>query len=281
MKSHLRGILIAATLSIVVACSDQANSPTDSSTSQQGVASPTASAQTQDKSCQFTIGFDVWEPYQYIGLGKEVKGMDIELVNMVADKLNCGIEYRQDSWGNLLSLLKAGKIDMVLGASITEERKAFALFSEAYRSEEFLLYIRAEEVHKHRQASVVDFVLDNNKIGTIGEYYYGEELSGLMDDEKYGKQFQPVFMGEINLARLLDGDIDGFLEDSFVGASLVRRKGLAKYITPHQAKISTGDVYVMFSRATISPQKVNDFNQALIELKNNGDYDKLVTKYSE
>lgn len=281
MKSHLRGILIAATLSIVVACSDQADNQTDSNTSQQGAASQTASAQTQDKSCQFTIGFDVWEPYQYIGLGKEVKGMDIELVNMVASKLNCGIEYRQDSWGNLLSLLKAGKIDMVLGASITEERKAFALFSEAYRSEEFLLYIRAEEVHKHRQASVVDFVLDNNKIGTIGEYYYGEELSGLMDDEKYGKQFQPVFMGEINLARLLDGDIDGFLEDSFVGASLVRRKGLAKYITPHQAKISTGDVYVMFSRATISSEKVNDFNQALIELKNNGDYDKLVAKYSE
>ena len=281
MKSHLHGILIAATLSIVVACSDQANNPTDSSTSQQVAASQTAIAQTQDKSCQFTIGFDVWEPYQYIGLGKEVKGMDIELVNMVANKLNCGIEYRQDSWGNLLGELKAGKIDMVLGASITEERKAFALFSEAYRSEEFLLYIRAEEVHKHRQASVVDFVLENNKIGTIGEYYYGEELSGLMDDDKYGKQFQPVFIGEINLARLLDGDIDGFLEDSFVGASLMRRKGLAKYITPHQAKISTGDVYVMFSRATISSEKVNDFNQALVELKNNGDYDKLVAKYSE
>lgn len=281
MKLPLRGILIAIALSLVVACSEQASNQSDANQSKQIAQSEPSSTQTQSRSCQFTMGFDVWEPYQYIGLGKAVKGMDIELVQMVADKLNCGITYRQDSWGNLLNLLKAGKIDMVLGASITDERKAFALFSEPYRSEEFLLYIRAEDVHKHRQASVVDFVLDNNKIGTIGEYYYGNELSSLMDDEKYGKQFQPVFMGEINLARLLDGDIDGFLEDSFVGASLVRRKGLAKYITPHQAKISTGDVYVMFSRATVAPEKVNQFNQALIELKNNGDYDRLVSKYSD
>lgn len=280
MKLRLRGILITVALSLVVACSEQANNQTDGEQSKQDKQTQLSSSQAQ-KSCQFTMGFDVWEPYQYIGLGKAVKGMDIELVQMVADKLNCGITYRQDSWGNLLNLLKAGKIDMVLGASITDERKVFALFSEPYRSEEFLLYIRAEDVHKHRQASVVDFVLDNNKIGTIGEYYYGRELSDLMDDDKYSKQFHPVFMGEINLARLLDGDIDGYLEDSFVGASLVRRKGLAKYITPHQAKISTGEVYVMFSRATVSPEKVTDFNQALVELKNNGDYDRLVSKYSD
>ena len=278
MKFLWRGVLIAAAFSVISACSDQAS--TDKADSQdKGLSSSTTHGKTT--SCQLTMGFDVWEPYQYIGLGRKVQGMDIELIQMVAERLNCNIEYQQDSWGNLLNLLKVGKIDLVLGASITDERKTFALFSEPYRSEEFVLYIRADEVHKHRQASVVDFVLDNNKIGTIGEYYYGQELSSLMDDKKYGQLFYPVFMGEINLARLLDGDIDGFLEDSFVGASLVRRKGLAKYITPHQAKIKTGDVYVMFSRTSVKPQMVSKFNQALVALKKSGEYDRLVEKYSQ
>lgn len=284
MRKYWRVFLIASIVSLVASCgqSESTSSAKDSSPSSQTKTAVAEQAESKPSyDCELTIGFDVWEPYQYVGFGREVQGLDVELIQMVAERLSCKVKYQQDSWGNLLVLLKSGKIDLVLGASITDERKTYALFSEPYRSEEFLLYIRAEEEHKYRQASVVDFVLDGKKIGIIGEYFYGDELSSLMDDEKYGSSFKSAFMGEINLARLLDGDIDGFLEDSFVGASLVRRKGLGKYITPHQAKISTGDVYVMFSRASVKPELVGDFNKALLELKNTGEYDKLVNKYSQ
>jgi polar amino acid transport system substrate-binding protein len=277
--------LIACTVTVVGACSPQPRTSTaDTAPSSDKVVSEVAKtppAKTQPRTCKFTMGFDVWEPYQFIGFGRKIQGLDIELINLVAEELNCDVEYKQESWGNLLSLLKAGEIDFVLGASITEERKAFAHFSEPYRSEEFQLYIRADEEHKYRQATVADFVRGNHKLGTIGEYYYGEELSGLMDDDKFAKLFKPAFMGEINLARLIDGDIDGFLEDSFVGASLIRRKGLDKYIAAHQAKISTGDVYVMFSRSAVKPEVVSEFNSALRAIKSNGAYDRLVTKYSD
>lgn len=287
MKKNWRIYLVACAVSVVAACSPQTKTSGSANTasSDKAVAevakTPAPAAKAQPRSCKFTMGFDVWEPYQFIGFGREVQGMDIELINLVAEKLKCDVEYKQDSWGNLLSLLKAGEIDFVLGASITEERKAFALFSEPYRSEEFQLYIRADEEHKYRQASVADFIRDNHKLGTIGEYFYGDELSNLMDDDKYASLFIPAFMGEINLARLIDGDIDGFLEDSFVGASLIRRKGLDKYIAAHQAKINTGDVYVMFSRVKVKPEVVDDFNTALRSIKNNGEYDKLVQKYAD
>jgi len=285
MNKQWQKYLLAAAVAMVSACSPQSSAPPVSEQPQVAANASDGMAEQSPakskRSCQFTMGFDVWEPYQYIGLGRKVQGLDIELVQMVAEKLECDIKYQQDSWGNLLSLLKVGKIDLVLGASITDERKTFSLFSEPYRSEEFQLYIRADEEHKHRQASVVDFVLEGNKLGTIGEYYYGNELSNLMDDQKYAKLINPAFMGEINMARLLDGDIEGFLEDSFVGATLIRRKGLEKYITAHQAKISTGDVYVMFSRASVKPELVAKFNKVLKSIKSNGDYDKLIYKYSQ
>lgn len=285
MKKSWRILLVASVVTLLGACgAEQKSDPkpsksaeTTSAATTQTSAKPVAQA---PRTCKFTMGFDVWEPYQYIGFGREIQGMDVELIEMIAEKLNCDVEYKQDSWGNLLAMLKVGKIDFVLGASVTEERKKFALFSEPYRIEEFQLYVRADEEHRHRQATIADFVREDHKVGTIGEYFYGDELTDLMDSEKFSGLFKPAFMGEINVARLIDGDIDGFIEDSFVGASLIRRKGLEKYVAPHQAKISTGDVYVMFSKATIKPERVSEFNDALRSIKNDGEYDKLIQKYS-
>jgi polar amino acid transport system substrate-binding protein len=278
-------------VSLLTACSPQTkdsatkSSNDDMASTPAGVTTTTsaipATAKKTERTCKFTMGFDIWEPYQFIGFGRQVQGMDIELINLVAERMNCDVSYNQDSWGNLLAQLKVGKIDFVLGASITDERKSYALFSDAYRSEVFQLYIRADEEHRYRQASVVDFVKDNHKLGIIGEYFYGDELTQLMDSEQYGALFKPAFMGEINLARLIDGDIDGFMEDSFVGASLIRRKGLEKYIAAHGTKISTGEVYVMFSKATVTEAVVTEFNNALRMIKSNGEFDKLVQKYAE
>ncbi len=284
MKKNWRIILAAGLVTLLFGCGSE--SKPEAKGQMGDKAAPAASKvsaqadKTAPRSCQLTMGFDVWEPYQFIGFGREIQGLDVELIEMIADKLDCDVQYQQDSWGNLLSLLKGGKIDFVLGASMTEDRKAYALFSDPYRSEEFQLYVRADEEHNHRQASVVDFVKDNNSLGIIGGYYYGDELTAMMDDDKYAGLFNSAFMGEINVARLIDGDIDGFLEDSFVGASLIRRKGLERYVTPHQASIKTGDVYVMFSKATIKPDMLQRFNAALKEIKSNGQYDKLVNKYS-
>ncbi|MFT5162142.1 MAG: polar amino acid transport system substrate-binding protein [Alteromonadaceae bacterium] len=279
MNLNWRMTLFGCAVTLLAACSPQKQ--TNKAATETAPKAAAAKQAAQPRSCKFTMGFDVWEPYQFIGFGRKVQGLDIELINMVAEELDCDVDYKQDSWGNLLGQLKEGKIDFVLGASITEERKSFALFSDAYRSEEFQLYIRAEEEHSYRQASVVDFVRDNHKLGIINEYFYGDELTGLMDDAQFADRFKPTFMGEINLARLIDGDIDGFLEDSFVGASLIRRKGLEKRITPHQATIHTGDVYVMFSKLSIKPAMVNRFNGAMSNIKNNGKYDQLIQKYSD
>ncbi|MCJ8273851.1 MAG: transporter substrate-binding domain-containing protein, partial [Psychrosphaera sp.] len=150
-QKNWRIYLIACTVTVVAACSPQTKTSTaqNEQTSDKVVSevAKTSPAKAQPRTCKFTMGFDIWEPYQFIGFGRKVQGLDIELINLAAEQLNCDVEYKQESWGNLLSLLKAGEIDFVLGASITEERKAFAHFSEAYRSEEFQLYIRADEEH--------------------------------------------------------------------------------------------------------------------------------------
>lgn len=99
-------------------------------------------ALAEKNNCKLTLGFDSWEPYQYMDIGNKVRGLDIDLLRMVAKRMSCNIEYSQGPWIKLLARLKAGEIDILLGASKTEKREKFAFFSDPYRSEQFTLYVR-------------------------------------------------------------------------------------------------------------------------------------------
>jgi polar amino acid transport system substrate-binding protein len=85
----------------------------------------------------------------------------------------------------------------------------------------------------------------------------------------------------MNMARLLDEDIDGLLEDRFVAASILRRKGLEALIKPHHITLGNNDVYVMFSKASIEEQLVAEFNRGLATIKQNGLYLQIVQRYQD
>lgn len=124
------------------------------------------------------------------------------------------------------------------------------------------------------------FVTAGHKVGVVNEYFYGDEVATIYADEALRDKLVGALISELNMARLLDEEIDGLLEDSFVGASILRRKGLDKYIQPHNISLGNADVFVMFSKASVDEQQVQQFNQALAKLRSNGAYDKLMEKYS-
>lgn len=229
--------------------------------------------------CSLKIGFDVWEPYQYLDVNHTVQGLDIELVSAVTESMNCQVEYVQGTWVTLLEALKNGEVDMLLGASKTQAREEFAFFSMPYRMEEFALYIRTDDPTRAAYPDIDTFIQNGSKIGVVSDYFYGQKVSDLLDNPDTAQNFVFGIMGELNIARLLDMDIDGFLEDSFVGASILRRKALHEYIVAHGYTIKTGDIYVMFSRASVDEQTLTSFNQAMTAFKASSAYVEIVAKY--
>ncbi len=228
--------------------------------------------------CKLTLGYDSWEPYQYLDIGNEVKGLDIDLLLMVAKRMPCDVEYSQGPWIDLLAQLRNGEIDILLGASKTKKREQFAMFSEPYRTEQFSLYVRKEDKAALNLKSFNDFIEKGKKFGVVDDYFYGDELNELRDNDK-NDQFVSAIIGEMNIARLLDDNIDAFFEDNIVGASMIRRKGLSSLIVPHSLSITTGDVYVMFSRKSVSPETITDFNRGLNEVIKSGEYEALLSLY--
>lgn len=259
---------------------------TPSETQNSAVITPTAVAkvagtptETPPEPCQLKLGFESWEPYQYVGLEQQASGLDIEIIQAVAGRMNCTLVMQHGTWQDLLGQFRQGQLDLLLGASKTISREAFALFSEPYRAEQFQLFVRKEDAAKYNFDSVAEMVAAKHKVGLISDYYYGQQISALYSDELMRPQFVESTMSEQNIAVLLDEQVDAVLEDSYVGAAIIRRKGLEQQVQSHSITLPETPIYVMFSKSTVLPAQVSSFNQALQQLKDSGDYQQLLSKY--
>ena len=268
MKTYM--LLVVVVFVLLISCKPAVQ--------QAAVPTPEPEPASDTVACSFTMGIDAWEPYQYMTVGNAVAGLDVELVQNIVTDMGCKLDVVQGSWLELLTLLREGKVDFVLGASKTEERESFAYFSAPYRQERFQLYVRKDQVNLP-YTDLKAFVSAGHKVGVVNEYYYGGEVSDLYADDSLRNKFVGAIISELNMARLLDEEIDGLLEDSFVGASILRRKGLDKYIQPHSISLGASDVYVMFSQQSVSAEQVEQFNAGLAQLRDSGRYNQIVDKY--
>lgn len=238
-----------------------------------------AQSETPAQACTLKLGFEAWEPYQYVDMDQKAAGLDIELMHAVAKEMNCEIVTQQGTWVELIAGLKAGEVDLLLGASKTEAREEYAFFSAPYRKEQFVLFVRSMDVASLPQNTISDFLTDGKKLGIVSEYFYGDELAQLYSDEKLKPHFVEASLSELNLARLMDEDIDGMLEDRIVAASMIRRKGLDKKISPSSITLGDNDVYVMFSKKSTDESKVSAFNAAMATIRENSVYDTIMARY--
>ena len=230
--------------------------------------------------CHLSMGWDPWAPYQYINPEDEVKGLEIDLVNAMAREVGCDISFVQDNWMNLLNGIRDGRIDLLGGATKTESRESYAIFSDNYRNESFHLYVRSDDIEKFADKSLLELLEGEFRLGITEDYVYGDQVSALLDDEKFSTKLLTVPIPEVNYYNLTQNVIDGFLEDPFVAAYTIRRKGLQGQIRSESIAIHSGDVAIMFSRKSVKPETVEAFNKALAKIKESGEYQKILEKYS-
>ena len=229
--------------------------------------------------CNLTMGWDPWEPYQYLSLDDEVKGLEVDLISAMANEAGCDITFVQDSWMNLLAGIRNGNIDMLGGATKTNSREKFARFSNSYRHESFLLYVRAGEPAEYADRSLKELLEDGFRLGITQDYIYGEQVNAIQDDENLSSKLVSVPITEVNYYNLTQGHIDGFLEDPFVAAFTIKRKGLQGQIEALDIEIHSGDVSIIFSKESVTQETVEAFNNALVKLEESGQYEKILARY--
>ena len=229
--------------------------------------------------CNLKMGWDPWEPYQYLSPDDDVRGLEVDLIGAMANKAGCDLTFVQDNWMNLLAGIRSGSVDLLGGATKTASRAEFAYFSDSYRHESFSLYIRPDESDKYADKSLLELLEGGFMLGVTQDYLYCPQINALQDDERFSSQFVRVPITEVNYYNLTQGHIDGFLEDPFVASFTIRRKGLQGQIEPLALEISSGDVSIIFSQESVEEETVQAFNMALAKIRETGEYEQILAKY--
>lgn len=261
----------------VVAGCEQQTEPTE-----QAAADPrseTATEQEQER-CRLTMGWDPWEPYQYRDVQGEVTGLDLDIARAAAKAAGCELRFTEGAWMELLAGVKDGEIDMLAGATRTPGREEFAEFTAPYRTERYQVYASADadallaidSVQALRDAGV--------RVGVVAEYYYGEEISELLDELEAEGRLVEAPVAELNYTRLHDGEIDVFIDDPFVAARIVRSRRIAD-IAPTRIGIETADVAFMLSRASVTPENIGRFREGLETIREQGQLDEIISSYRD
>ncbi len=252
--------------------------PAPAETRDTAPAAPPAPAKPAAVACTLTMGWDPWEPYHYLEPGGEERGLDVELVRAIASHAGCEVDFVRDSWANLLRRVADGDVDLITGATRTDERDAYALFSDPYRQEAFVLFTRTADAGRFGTGMLANKLAAGMRIGVTDAYVYGDDVEALRDNPDFADQFVSAEIGETNVTRLVNGDIDGFLEDRFVAAAILRRKGLEADIAGDLV-VTSSDVRLMFSRASVEPDLVERINDSMGALRGSGEFDAIQARY--
>lgn len=229
--------------------------------------------------CVLTLGWDPWEPYHFIGANGDVRGLDIELVKAIAEGAGCSLEFLQGNWASLLRLVQVGELDLLVGATRTPEREEFAWFSDPYREEAFMLFVRAGEKKRYAGRDLEELLAEGFRLGVTQGYIYDPYITRLQSNPDLHGQFVEAAVGELNFTHLLDFRIDGFIEDPYVATAIERRRGWTERIEALELVFTSGPVHILFSHATVDESLVGLFNRSLEELHATGEYESILNRY--
>jgi polar amino acid transport system substrate-binding protein len=240
----------------------------------------------QQESKVLRSGWYQWDPYQYEVVKRELKhltGLDVQLLKAIFGKMGYELQIDPVSWRQHQEDVKDGKRDIAGGAFRSKERDMYAYYSMPYRSERDMLYVRKDEQQKFKFNTAAELVktLESGsyKLGVIDGYFYGAPLMQYINDPKNAGKIVKVKDDRENFTNLLEHKIDAFPIDHLVGATLGWRHGWQKQVVELPNPVFEDSIHVLFSKKTTTPELVERFNQALLQMQNSGEYNEVMRDY--
>lgn len=220
-----------------------------------------------NEECHLKYGWADWAPLQYINASNQLTGVQIDLVRTVSQLVGCKIEYIKLPWTQIIQRLESGEIDFTANATENETRKKFAYFSVPYRRDTFSFWVKKENLSRYNKDSVEEIMTSGMQLGLISNQLYSPEIERWIAHPVYGKNIS--YSDEIDelLQQLQADKVDAIVEDAYIIAFRKRANGFSKNITNLSIKTFGYEVAFMFSKKTISKNRVEEFNQALRNLK--------------
>lgn len=215
-----------------------------------------------------TVGiYPYMPPYQYYENGN-LKGFEIELISEITKRMNKKIEFVETNYkyGNYI-VARSGTVDVSISAiTKTASREKDSIYSELYmNSYSSLVCVDS------KYSRLADF--NGKKIGIVDDTVYvdhAESYKKSVDFEivKYYNYY------DLNSA-LLNGEVDAILADYFVCNYFKKNDDDLKIL-------ENTDIHYFGMVSSIGNEDlINNIDEVLMNMYNDGSYEKLRLKYFE
>ncbi|MDT2595831.1 amino acid ABC transporter substrate-binding protein/permease [Enterococcus dongliensis] len=208
-------------------------------------------------------------PFEYKDSDGEYKGIDVDLLKRIAELQGFNIEFKFIGFSSAMQALESGQADgMIAGMTITDERKANYDFSDPYFQSGIQLAVAKDNKDiKHYK---------DLKGKTVGAKV-GTESADFLEAHKkeYGYTIKSFDAADQLYDALKVGSIDAMMDDYPVIGYAVKQGQELK--TPIKREV--GGEYGFAVKKGQNPELSAMFTEGLKELKQTGEYDKIIDRY--
>ncbi len=233
---------------------------------------------------EFVIGLNERDVYRFKNEQNKWAGIDIELINAIANKTPYTFKYIEMTWPRVLKSVERGEIDIALSTSVTEDREKYALFSnEPFRYSLHMLFVRKSKLKSFKSVSKLsDLINAPVTIGALRGAIYSDAYQHLLNNDAFKSRIAFIDNDKRMPNFVLKGRVDGYIESEIEGkAYLTKNPAFEKEIVPfiYLNKEDNISGKLMFSKKTVSQDTVDIFDVALKEIHESGEYQAIMSKY--
>jgi polar amino acid transport system substrate-binding protein len=223
----------------------------------------------QAKGKHYTIATDTtFAPFEFREGGKLV-GIDMDIVNAIAKSQDFDIDIQSLGFNAALQALSSNQASGVIaGMSITDERKQIYDFSDPYFQSGVQMAVAKNDTSITKYADLKGKNV-TAKTGSEGESY-AKSVAG-----KYGFTVKSVDQSATMYEMVKSGNAAAVFDDYPVLAYGISQNNGLKAVTP---KVPEGSYGFAVNKGK-NPELLAAFNVGLKELRDSGQYDKILTRY--
>lgn len=211
-------------------------------------------------------------PYEYI-VGDQVKGIDMDIAQAIADKLGRELEIMNMDFDGALLAVQQGRVDFVAaGVSVDEDRAKVMDFSDNYVDSTEVVVVNAKEsaVTEPTAEQLNDKVVGVQQ-GNIADLWVSNADNTQPSEVRRYTKFAQAALD------LTNGKIDCIVMDEMPAKELVAS-------SDGELKILDGDP-LFVDQYAIAVQKgntemLNVINEVIAELKESGKLDEIIASHS-
>ncbi|MBT2570620.1 transporter substrate-binding domain-containing protein [Planococcus sp. ISL-110] len=271
MKKFSFLLLLLALIIVVAACtqeSEQSEEESGAAGEEQTVENEEGAMSTEDQT--YAVGIDTsYAPFEF-QKGGEYTGIDIELMNAIAELQGFEIEFKPMNFDEIIPALEAGELDIAIaGMSITEERQEVVDFSDPYFDAGLALAVTVDNADINSMEDLEEKIV-GVKNGTTGSKFLHD------NNEEFGYRISRFDESPTMFAEMENGHLDAVVEDYPVVAYAISTKDLEIKIAEERL---TDEQYGIAVLKGENDELLEQINAGLQELRDSGEYEEILNKY--